>query len=375
LRAVVLSVWAVILSVFFLQTGNGLQTDLIGVRADLEAFPAWTIGLMMATYYVGYSLAPLAGSVVIGKLGHARTIVACTLVAAAVIAWHPFRGTPAAWAAFRFVSGFALSLSYIAYESWINDRAHNELRGRVFSLYMLCQMAALTLSQFVLGLGDVGGPALFLVASALFVVAAAPMAFAYRIAPGDTPPEPLGIVRLFRLSPLGAGATLLAGLTWAIIFTFGPVYARRVGLDLKSIGLFMGLAMAAGGIAQFPLGWLSDAIGRRRGIALMFGAGFVVALFGVWAAGHGFAANLVAAALTGACVFPIYAVSVAHVNDAIAPETRVAAAAGLVLLFGLGSIFGPLLCGLVFASLGPPGMFALLSGAMLAGALLAFRRR
>jgi dipeptide/tripeptide permease len=69
-------------------------------------------------------------------------------------------------------------------------------------------------------------------------------------------------------------------------------------------------------------------------------------------------------ALTGACVFPIYAVSAATVNDGISTETRVAAAAGLVLLFGIGSFFGPLLCGWAMTAIGLSGFFGLLAVAM-----------
>ncbi|MDE2184946.1 MAG: MFS transporter [Alphaproteobacteria bacterium] len=160
---------------------------------------------------------------------------------------------------------------------------------------------------------------------------------------------------------------MLAGLTWSILFTFGPVYARRAGFDAQGIGLLMGLAMAAGGIAQFPLGWLSDVASRRAVIAVMFGAGLVVSLFGIWSAELGMWPNLIAAAVTGGCVFPIYAVSVAHVNDAITAKVRVAASAALVLLFGVGSILGPLLCGVAMGLFGLTGFFALLALAMLVG--------
>jgi MFS family permease len=373
LRAVMFSVWAVILSTAFLQTGNGLQTDLIGVRADLEAFPAWMIGLMMATYYLGYSLAPLGGRLVIGRVGHVATIAICVLTAAAVIATHPYFVVPWVWAGFRFISGFALSLTYIAYESWINDRVDNALRGRVFSLYVVTQMAAMTFAQLLFSLGDAQKVGPFLLASAMFVLAAAPPAFTGHGAPLAAPPAPFGLLRLFRLSPLGAAATTLGGLSWAIVFTFGPVYARHIGFDVKGVSLFMGLAMAAGCVAQFPLGWLSDVAGRRRVIALMFTGGFAMALLGLVFTSA--AAAFVLSALIGAFVFPIYAVAVAQVNDRIASDVRVPVAAGLVLLFGIGSFFGPFLCGWAMTAMGPAGYFALLSIVMGAGALLAARYR
>lgn len=375
LRAAFLFVWAVLLSASFLQVANGLQTDVISVRADLEAFSAGTIGLMMATYYVGYSLAPLTGRFIIGRIGHVSTIVTCALVAAAIILAHPLLVTPLVWAGYRFVSGFALSLVYVAYESWINDRVPNALRGRVFSSYMVVQMATMTLAQALLGLGDPRTAGLFILCSVVFVLAAVPVSAARHLAPASAPPEPLGVVKLFQVSPLAAAVTMLAGVSWAIISTFGPIYAQRAGFGLSSIGLFMGLAMAAGGLLQFPLGWLSDVLGRWPVIVVILVTGLCASLFGVWGARRGLSANLIAVTLVGGFTFPLYGVCVAYVNDAIASETRIAAAAGLVMLFGIGSIFGPLLCGWATTAMGPTAFFAMLAATMTTGVLIASRYR
>ena len=75
----------------------------------------------------------------------------------------------------------------------------------------------------------------------------------------------------------------------------------------------------------------------------------------------------VVAGFAGGCVFPIYAVSAATVNDGVTQQTRVAAASGLVLLFGIGSIFGPLLCGWAMGAVGVGGFYGLLAAAMAAG--------
>jgi MFS family permease len=375
LRAILYSISAVILSVGLLQIGNGLQTDLISVRADIAGFGAGTIGWMMATYYVGYSLAPLSARLIIGKLGHVGAIVVCAVAASAMILVHPFLVTPASWACFRFVSGFALSLVYVGYESWINDRAPNAERGRIFAVYIVVQMAAMLVAQYLLGLGNPAKIGPWVLTSALFASAAVPVLVARRSAPDHAPPAPLGLARLFATSPLGAGATVLAGVSWSVLFTFGPIFAKHVGFGLAGTGLFMALAMGTSGVLQLPLGWLSDIAGRRRVIALMFVLGLVASLFGLWAASHGITANLVAVAATGGFVFPLYAISVAHVNDVTAQDARVAAAASLVLLFGLGSIAGPLLSGWAFAAMGPMGLYAILAATMIAGLAVAARWR
>jgi MFS family permease len=306
-------------------------------------------------------------------LGHVRTIVTCVFVAGAIIVAHALVVTPMAWAAFRFVSGFALALVYVAFESWINARVGNALRGRVFSTYIIAQMTTMTLAQYLLSLGDPKTAGPFVFSGILFVLAAVPVVVGRRGAPAAAPPVPLNVLRLLCTSPLGALATALAGTSWAIVGTMGPVYAQRVGFDLNGIALWMGLAMAAGSISQFPFGWLSDVFGRRKAIAAMFILGLAASLAGLWAADAN--ANLAVAALVGLCIFPLYTVSVAHVNDSIAQEARVAAAAGLILLYGLGSIFGALICGWAMTAMGPSGFYAALAVTMLAGAALAAATR
>ena len=375
MRVAVLSIWAVIVAVAFMQTAHGLQTDLIGVRAGLERFPDWTIGLLMAGFYAGYSSAPFAGHFLIGKLGHVRTITICVFVAAAVIVAHSLFVAPIAWAAFRFVSGFSLALVYIAFESWIHARVGNALRGRIFSTYIITQMTTMTLAQYLLSLGNPKTVGPFLFSAVLFVLAAVPIIVGRRSAPAAAPPVPFNVFRLLRGSPLGALSTALAGTTWAIVGTMGPVFAQRVGFDLKGIALWMGLAMVGGSISQFPAGWISDVIGRRKVIAATFALGVAVSLLGLWSVPHGANANLAVAGLVGFCVFPLYAVSVAHVNDFIAQEGRVAAASGLVLLYGLGSIVGALSSGWAMTSMGPVGFFAALGAAMSIGVMVALRFR
>ena len=65
-------------------------------------------------------------------------------------------------------------------------------------------------------------------------------------------------------------------------------------------------------------------------------------------------------------IFTLYAISAARVNDAVVQANRVAAAAGLVLLFGLGSIAGPALCGVAMNHFGNVGFFLVLFATSLA---------
>jgi MFS family permease len=360
MRAALRSVWAVIVTTGIVQIANALQTDLLSVRAGIESFPAWTIGLVMSSYYVGYSTGPLVSHYVVQRFGHVRTLMATTAIAALSIAAHAFLISPLVWAVLRIISGLALSLFYIAVESWIHEQVGNEARGRVFSTYMLVQMVSMTLAQGLFSLGNPATVGPFLLASAIFLTAVVPPLAGRRHAPSHAPPEPFGLKRLFHVSPLGTIVTVLAGISWSVIFTFGPVYAQRAGLDLKTTSLYMGMAMLGGALLQFPFGWLSDHWGRRMALALMSAGAIMASLFGLWADTQGALLKEMSSFFLGGFVFTLYAISAARTNDLIDPRNRVSAAAGLVLLFGLGSILGPLLSGGAVWLFGTAGYFVVL---------------
>jgi MFS family permease len=364
MRATFLLLWPVIAAVALIQIANGVQSDLVGVRAGIEHFPAWTIGVVMSCYYVGYSTAPLLSRRIIAHLGHAATIATATLLAAGLIVLHAYAITPLLWGLFRICLGLSLSLVYVAIESWINDVVENARRGRVFSAYVFVQMVSMTLSQAIFGLGNPRNASLFLIAGVLFAMGAIPLLGLRGAAQMQAPPEPLALTKIFQASPLGAIATVVAGLSWAVIVTFGPVYAQQRGLSTAQIGLLMGFAMAGGMILQVPFGWLSDHIGRRPTLALMSAGAVIAALFGLWADGHGVVPKYIAFAFEGGFVFTLYAIAVARTNDAIAPSNRVAAAAGLVMLFGLGSFGGPLISGYALTLGGPSAFFAVVAAIM-----------
>ncbi len=361
MRSTLFRLWPLFASVALIQIGNGVQSDLVGIRASDEAFPAWTIGIVLACYYVGYSTAPLLSRTIIARVGHGAAIAGAALSAALIIAAHAFLISPPVWAIFRFAIGFSLSIAYVAIESYINDSVENSARGRVFSSYVLTQLIAMTLAQAVFGAGDPKTAWLFLIAALLFAAGMVPVAIALRHSHAQAPPEPLGLPKLFSASPLGTVATALAGLSWAVIVTFGPIYAQKSGLSIAETGIFMGCGMAGGMLLQFPLGWISDHFGRRRTIALMSAGAVAASLFGLWADRHGPLAKYSAMVFIGGLVFTLYAISVARTNDAISPQNRVAAAAGLVMLFGLGSIAGPLVGGWALSVLGAHAFFGVIA--------------
>jgi fucose permease len=75
--------------------------------------------------------------------------------------------------------------------------------------------------------------------------------------------------------------------------------------------------------------------------------------------GRGF--NLVLAALLGGSIYAMYPVIVAHANDHAEPGTAIQISGGLLLMYGVGSIIGPLVAGFAMSGVGIRALFLVTS--------------
>jgi MFS family permease len=148
------------------------------------------------------------------------------------------------------------------------------------------------------------------------------------------------------------------GLTNGAFWSFAAVYAQRLGFTLTGTASFMSAAVIGGALAQWPLGWASDRVDRRR---VMIAA---VAGATIFCAGLAFLRALPEDQLLGlvfgfgAFSFPLYALAVAHANDHAAPEDFVETSGGLLLTYAAGAVIGPVVASTVMAVIGVGGLFA-----------------
>ncbi|HQF31313.1 MAG TPA: MFS transporter, partial [Hyphomicrobiales bacterium] len=118
-------VLALLFAIAFLLMGNGLQTTLIPIRADLERFDALALGILGSSYYLGFVAGCLGGPYLILRAGHIRAFLALVSVASAAALAHPLVIAAPAWFLFRAITGFCLAGLYLVIESWLNERATN----------------------------------------------------------------------------------------------------------------------------------------------------------------------------------------------------------------------------------------------------------
>jgi MFS family permease len=341
-----------------LLTGQGLQNLLVVVRADAEDFSDLSIGLVGASYFVGFIAGCFYVPRLIGRVGHVRAFTAFTALATVAPLALALFPVPPAWWALRILTGLCFAGLTMVIESWLNGATGNERRGRIMSLYTILNFGVVTLGQLLINLASPSGFELFALVAILISLAAVPVALGRSVAPAPPRTTRLRFGVLLRNSPVALVACLANGLANAAFWSLAPVFGARTGLDLVQISLFMSFAMIGGAIAQWPLGLWSDSTDRRR---VILAAAILASLsaFGLAAVPPGsVVAQLVLSMAFGATSFPIYALAVAHANDVARKGQSVSVSSGLLLTYGIGAIAGPLLAAGVMSLAGAAQLFA-----------------
>ena len=349
---------ALLISVSILLMGQGLQGTFLPVRATLEDFSAITIGLMGGGYFLGFTLGCLKGGELVRSVGHVRVFLAMAALASAAPLLHGLILQPWAWVAFRLLTGFCLSVVYLVIESWLNERATNENRGLVFSAYTMLTLTVLAVGQMMTLLYDPSGTQLFAIASVLVSIAAIPVALSTSPMPDTPHAVSIDLRAIFEAAPIGALGCLATGLANGAFWALAPVFALGMSDDTAHAAWFMTWAVVGGAVAQWPLGILSDRIGRRPLIIGLPLAGAVIGIGLVASAGTAsFGLISVLGAAWGMVAFPLYAISVAYSNDYADPHTYVAVSGSLLLMYGIGATVGPFAASAVATIIGYRGLF------------------
>jgi MFS family permease len=271
------------------------------------------------------------------------------LYAAAPLAW--------VWVAMRFVVGFCFAGVYVVAESWLNDAATNETRGQALSLYMIVQMLGIIAAQGILNLADPSGYVLFVVMSVLVSVSFTPILLEAGTAPAFQTTKRMTLVQLFNISPLGCVGTFMLGGVYAGIFSMAAVFGTEKGLTVAQISAFVAAIYTGGLVFQFPIGWVSDRMDRRKLILGLTAAGAAATLVGALLSDV-FPLLLGLGVVIGGVANPLYSLLIAYTNDFLDHADMAAASAGLLFINGLGAMTGPVLIGTLMTRFGADAFFA-----------------
>ncbi|SES97343.1 MFS transporter [Thorsellia anophelis] len=338
---------ALFIATLLMLTATGFFNTYVSLYLDKLNVSTILIGANIACYYFGMVLGAKIGQLLIAFFGHIRTFVACAGICTIVILAHILIQHIYLWMGFRFILGMAMMAQYMVIESWLNEQSDSKNRGAVFSGYMIAVNMGLILGQYFLRyLPELSITQLVIVAM-LFAGSLIPVATTRKIHPNAIIVAPLEIRYFLKTTTPALLTVAVGGMLVGSFFGLAPIYAQSAGFSVNDSSQFIAVAIIAGFLVQWPMGWLSDRVNRTKliqvnacllaflSIPLWFGAYWSEIIL------------LVIIFAVGVFLFTLYPIAVALANDNIASTKRVALSGLLLAIFGVGAGIGPIASGIV----------------------------
>lgn len=358
---------------------QGLTYPLLALVLNRMAVPEWLIGLNASAMPVGMiASAPLAPRLMRRFGGHQLTVASLLTSALCLVAIKALPD-PWLWMPLRLLMGIALGCILVVNESWINQIASDDRRGRIIGFYSAVLSAGFALGPALLAIVGSRGWAPFLIGAALPVLALLPLPgvrAALPKLPANTHPVP--VTAFLRMAPLLLLLTAAVALADEGAMSFLPIYALAHGYAEKT-GTILLIVMIAGSVSmQYPIGWIADRAPRAMVMTACAVAAAASATAMPFTVGTPW---LFAAAVFvwGGVYYAIYMLALVRLGESFSGMTLVTGNAAFAAMWGVGGIAGSSVVGGAMSAFGPVGfplVFASTFGVIaVAIAILAVRER
>jgi MFS family permease len=346
----------VLLGMLSAQIALGIMTPLVPLLLVGHGSLAPQIGLIASAYSAGFMAGAITAERIVIRVGHIRAFAAFAALAANATLIMSATDAPLTWAILRAIIGYCSAGLCLVAESWLNGQADNASRGRIFGAYLVASWAGGAIGPLAMNLVPATAW-LFLPAAIAFTSALVPLALTRQDNPVIGRQARMGLLALYRISPVGLACCLAAGLVNGVFYALGPVYLARFHYDPSQVAAFVSAANIAGLAVQWPIGLLSDRLGRRWMAVVVLGLGLLVSLVFIATAHVSVSMLLIMGCAFAGVAAPLYGLGAGQTNDRLERGDAVAASGGLLFAWAMGAAIGPALAGAVMGVLGPNGLF------------------
>jgi len=364
------SIAPALISVVFLEFAISSFIPLVGVQLTLRDVPTTMIGVIGSAYFIGFILGGMFAARVLDRVGHIRALSVFAIIAIDSALLMALFSDPWIWLFLRMPSGFSMAGIWVTIETWLNHKATRPTRGRLFAIYMVVAGACSSCAPLLLRVVDPAEITLFLIIALFYAAAIVPMAITRESNPEIGDRARFGLITLYGISPLSVVACFGNGMCVTGFSSLMPVYVQKIGLTPADLAVLLFSARAGGMVGQYPIGLISDHVGRRPVILAVLLLGLAGALFGVFFGAQSFWLLVAASMIYATATWPLYALCISYTGDNCRPQDLVAANGGLLLTWAIGGIIGPTAAGWTVELLGHDGLFIFLAAVL--GVLVLF---
>ncbi|WP_053365109.1 MFS transporter [Bacillus sp. FJAT-27245] len=342
--------WILVSTVGISGISQGMLLPLIAIIFEHDGLPSSLNGINATALYIGILLASPFMEGPLRRFGYKPIILAGGLSVAVALALFPVWKSFWFWFMLRFLIGVGDHMLHFGAQTWITASSPENRRGRNVSLYGLFFGIGFAVGPLLTRLVEINEALPFIVSSVLSLIS---WLFVWLLR-NDSPDSDgagsyfgtfsrfgkvLKVAWVSLLPPLGYGF-LEASLNGNF-----PVLALRNGLDISAVSIILPAFSIGGILFQFPLGMLSDRLGRRNvlmGIMLSGCLCFIAAgIFHKTALGL-----LICFTLAGMAVGTTFSLGISYMADLLPKQLLPAGNLMCGIFFSLGSMSGPFFGGL-----------------------------
>lgn len=357
----------------------GATLPLVALRLLDNGASALQIGILSAVPAAGMILAATLVDRACQLMSRRRLYLLCFVLCTASTAAIELT-SHSLWllAAARLALGVGMGIAIILGEAWVNELCGENNRGTIVALYATSFTAFQLLGPTLVALLGAQTPWVVLLVSAGHLVALATVAVAMPeegLHEHVEAPRSFSLAGFLRVAPALCMGVLFFSFFDSVVLSLFPVYASSHGYAV-GIAAFMATVILLGDmLCQLPLGWLADRMDRP---ALHLACGVAAMAIGLglpWLIAQ---PSLLwpALMLLGAVAGGVYTLALVLIGQRFRGRDLVTANAAAGMLWGVGSLLGPLLSGSLM-DLGPQGVpvaLALAAGLFVATAAASLRR-
>lgn len=349
-------------STFFLFTGYGLFLSSAGIRLTEMGVSSVLIGALNTCFFVGASLSSVVAHRIVSRVGHIRSFTVFGAVFAIAALAHTMSDSLTWWFILRTLLGFCYFSILMVVESWFTERSALEIRAKVLGIYNSVYYAAVTVGILLLNMG-LSSANIFSLSAILVMVAMLPVTLTRIPSPEIPPQERISFPKVFAMTPLAIVGSFTAGILVNGLFTMASVFLLLQQYTVQEVSLYLSIAMIGGFVAQAPIAYLSNKLGRRTTILLCAVLSLVTATISLLAMYALPAWHLIqygVAFLFGVSLFTLYALSLARANDVLPNHMNtVEVSRSLLFSYGVGSLVSPLMIGLILQFMPTYGFYSI----------------
>ena len=213
----------------------GLIFPLTSIVLEQRGISIIAIGLNATVYSLAVLLTGPYLPTIIHRIGLLKSMFAGALLSGAFVIGLSLDESLWFWFLLRFCMGFSGGMHWVGSETWINEMAPEQHRGRIVGAYATIWSMGIAAGPLILKFIGVSGALPFTVSGCIMAGAALPLLLVPKVENNHIAPKRHLVFRMFYIAPVAMWAGFFSGFLETAVLALLPVYGLHSGMEIAHV--------------------------------------------------------------------------------------------------------------------------------------------